>query len=139
MNKQIKTFLQYGAIAACLSISSLSHADMNQVMALINNPSTAPVVKRCEGNVNCNAFVALSKQWQIIPKDDPLRYFVYSGDLNALIREGKDLHEQQLLDLDDFAYQVFDYRAENFNDRWLYVKGLSVLKYVQRTQILREI
>lgn len=134
MNKQIKTFLQYGAIAACLSISSLSHADMNQVMALINNPSTAPVVKRCEGNVNCNAFVALSKQWQIIPKDDPLRYFIYSGDLNALIREGKDLHEQQLLDLDDFAYQVFDYRAENFNDRWLYVKGLSVLKYVQRTQ-----
>ena len=139
MNKQIKTFLQYGAIAACLSISSLSHADMNQVMALINNPSTAPVVKRCEGNVNCNAFVALSKQWQIIPKDDPLRYFIYSGDLNALIREGKDLHEQQLLDLADFAYQVFDYRAENFNDRWLYVKGLSVLKYVQRTQILREI
>ena len=134
MNKQIKTFLQYGAIAACLSISSLSHADMNQVMALINNPSTAPVVKRCEGNVNCNAFVALSKQWQIIPKDDPLRYFIYSGDLNALIREGKDLHEQQLLDLDDFAYQVFDCRAENFNDRWLYVKGLSVLKYVQRTQ-----
>ena len=134
MNKQIKTFLQYGAIAACLSISSLSHADMNQVMALINNPSTAPVVKRCEGNVNCNAFVALSKQWQIIPKDDPLRYFIYSGDLNALIREGKDLHEQQLLDLDDFAYQVFDYRAENLNDRWLYVKGLSVLKYVQRTQ-----
>ena len=139
MNKQIKTFLQYGAIAACLSISSLSHADMNQVMALINNPSTAPVVKRCEGNVNCNAFVALSKQWQIIPKDDPLRYFIYSGDLNALIREGKDLHEQQLLDLDDFAYQVFDYRAENFNDRWLYVKGLSVLKYVQRAHILREI
>ena len=134
MNKQIKTFLQYGAIAVCLSGSSLSHADMNQVMALINNPSTAPVVKRCEGNVNCNAFVALSKQWQIIPKDDPLRYFVYSGDLNALIREGKDLHEQQLLDLDDFAYQVFDYHAENFNDRWLYVKGLSVLKYVQRTQ-----
>ena len=134
MNKQIKTILQYGAIAACLAGSSLSHADMNQVMALINNPSTAPVVKRCEGNVNCNAFVALSKQWQIIPKDDPLRYFIYSGDLNALIREGKDLHEQQLLDLDDFAYQVFDYRAENFNDRWLYVKGLSVLKYVQRTQ-----
>ena len=134
MNKQIKTILQYGAIAACLSGSSLSHADMNQVMALINNPSTAPVVKRCEGNVNCNAFVALSKQWQIIPKDDPLRYFIYSGDLNALIGEGKELHEQKLIDLDDFAYQVFDYRAENLNDRWLYVKGLSVLKYVQRTQ-----
>ena len=134
MNKHIKTFLQYGAMTACLSVSNLSHADMNQVMALVNDPSTAPVVKRCEGNVNCNAFVAISKQWQIIPKDDPLRYFIYSGDLNALIGEGKELHEQKLIDLDDFAYQVFDYRAENLNDRWLYVKGLSVLKYVQRTQ-----
>ena len=79
---------------------------MAQVMALVDDPSAAPAVKRCEGNVNCNAFVALSKQWQIIPKDDPLRYFIYSGDLNGLIREGKDLHEQKLMDLDDFAYQV---------------------------------
>ena len=134
MNNRIKAFLQYSAVTACLSIPPLCHADMNKVMALINEPSSAPTIKRCEGNVNCNAFVAISREWQIIPKDDPLRYFVYSGDLNALIREGKDLHEQQLLDLDDFAYQVFDYRAENFNDRWLYVKGLSVLKYVQRTQ-----
>ncbi|MGK9155877.1 hypothetical protein [Acinetobacter radioresistens] len=137
MNKQIKNFLQSGVIAACLALPGLSHADMTQIMALINDPSAAPAVKRCEGNINCNAFVALSKQWQVIPKDDPLRYFIYSGDLNALIREGKDLHEQKLLDLDDFAYQVFDYHAENFNDRWLYVKGLCVLKYVQRTQFAK--
>ncbi|MEN8418254.1 hypothetical protein [Acinetobacter radioresistens] len=137
MNKYIKTCLQSGVIAACLALPGLSHADMTQIMALINDPSAAPAVKRCEGNINCNAFVALSKQWQVIPKDDPLRYFIYSGDLNALIREGKDLHEQKLLDLDDFAYQVFDYHAENFNDRWLYVKGLCVLKYVQRTQFAK--
>lgn len=137
MNKQIKTFLQSGVIAACLTAPAFSHADMTQVMALINDPSTAPAVKRCEGNVNCNAFVALSKQWQIIPKDDPLRYFIYSGDLNGLIRGGKELQEQKLLDLDDFAYQVFDYHAENGNDRWLYVKGLCVLEYVQRTQFAK--
>lgn len=137
MNKYIKTCLQSGVIATCLTLPGLSHADMTQIMALINDPSAAPAVKRCEGNINCNAFVALSKQWQVIPKDDPLRYFIYSGDLNALIREGKDLHEQKLLDLDDFAYQVFDYHAENFNDRWLYVKGLCVLKYVQRTQFAK--
>ncbi len=134
MNKQIKNFLQSGVIVASLALPGLSHADMTQVMALVNDPSAAPAVKRCEGNTNCNAFVALSKQWQVIPKDDPLRYFIYSGDLNGLIREGKDLHQHKLLDLDDFAYQVFDYHAENFNDRWLYVKGLCVLKYVQRTQ-----
>ncbi|MBP2546434.1 hypothetical protein [Acinetobacter guillouiae] len=134
MNSQIKIFLQYSAVIAYFSITSLCHADMNQVIALINNPSSAPVIRRCEGNINCNAFVAISKQWQLIPKNDRLRYFIYSGDLNALIREGKDLKEQKLIDIDNFAYQAFDYRAKNFNDRWLYIKGLAVLKYVQRTQ-----
>lgn len=134
MNNRIKEFLQYSAVIACLSITSLCHADMNKVMALINEPSSAPTVKRCEGNVNCNAFVGISREWQIIPKDDRLRYYIYSGDLNALIRDGKDLKEQKLIDIDDFAYQVFDYHAENFNDRWLYIKGIAVLKYVQRTQ-----
>lgn len=134
MNKPIKAFFKCSAIAVCLSTATLSHADMNQVMTLINDPSSAPTVKRCDGNMNCNAFVALSREWQIIPKGDRLRYFIYSGDLNAMIREGKDLKEQNLIELDDFAYQVFDYHAENFNDRWLYIKGLAVLKYVQRTQ-----
>lgn len=134
MNSQIKIFLQYSAVVACFSITSLCHADMNHVIALINTPSSAPVIRRCESNINCNAFVAISKQWQLIPKNDRLRYFIYSGDLNALIREGKDLKEQKLIDIDNFAYQIFDYRAENFNDRWLYIKGLAVLKYVQRTQ-----
>lgn len=134
MNNPIKAFFKCSVITACLSTATLSHADMNQVMALINDPSSAPTVKRCDGNMNCNAFVALSREWQIIPKGDRLRYFIYSGDLNAMIREGKDLKEQKLIDLDDFAYQVFDYHAENFNDRWLYIKGLAVLKYVQRTQ-----
>lgn len=134
MNNRIKAFLQCSAVAACMSFASLSHADMNQVMALINDPTSAPAIRRCDNNPNCNAFVAISKQWQVIPKDDPLRYYIYSGDLNALIKEGKDLNDQKLKDIDDFAYQIFDYNAENFNDRWLYIKGLTVLKYVQRIQ-----
>ncbi|MEG2265608.1 MAG: hypothetical protein RSC68_14900 [Acinetobacter sp.] len=134
MNHSLKTLLQCTAVAGCMSFASLSHADMNQVMALINDPSTAPTIRRCDNNPNCNAFVAISKQWQVIPKDDPLRYYIYSGDLNALIKEGKDLNDQKLKDIDDFAYQIFDYNAENFNDRWLYIKGLTVLKYVQRIQ-----
>ena len=135
MNNFIKTLLQCTAVAGCMSFASLSHADMNQVMALINDPSSAPQVRRCYENVNCNAFVAISKQWQVIPKDDPLRYYIYSGDLNAMLREGdKGLNEQKLKDMDEYAYHLFDYNAENFNDRWMYVKGLTVLKYVQRTQ-----
>jgi hypothetical protein len=70
-----------------------------------------------------------------IPKDDPLRYYIYSADLNAILREGdKGLNDQKLKDIDEYAYHLFDYNAENFNDRWMYVKGLTVLKYVQRTQ-----
>lgn len=135
MNHSIKALLQCTAVAGCISFASLSHADMNQVMALINDPSSAPQVRRCQENVNCNAFVAISKQWQVIPKDDPLRYYIYSADLNAILREGdKGLNEQKLRDIDEFAYHLFDYNAENFNDRWMYVKGLTVLKYVQRTQ-----
>ncbi|MDM1020420.1 hypothetical protein QSV37_08910 [Acinetobacter sp. VNK23] len=134
MNNFIKTLLQCTVVASCMSFASLSHADMNQVMALINDPASAPAIRRCDNNPNCNTFVAISKQWQVIPKDDPLRYYIYSGDLNALIKEGKDLNDQKLKDIDDFAYQIFDYNAENFNDRWLYIKGLTVLKYVQRIQ-----
>ncbi|MBC9229047.1 hypothetical protein HI850_006850 [bacterium SPL81] len=134
MNYSIKTLLQGTAVASCLLFTSLTHADMSQVMALINDPATAPAVRRCDNNPNCNAFVAISKQWQVIPKDDPLRYYIYSGDLNALIIEGKDLHDPKLQEIDDLAYQIFDYNAENFNDRWLYIKGLTVLKYVQRMQ-----
>ena len=135
MNHSIKALLQCTAVAGCMSFANLSHADMNQVMALINDPSSAPQVRRCYENVNCNAFVAISKQWQVIPKDDPLRYYIYSADLNAILREGdKGLNEQKLKDIDEYAYHLFDYNAENFNDRWMYVKGLTVLKYVQRTQ-----
>lgn len=134
MNYSIKTLLQGTAVASCMLLTSVSHADMSQVMALINDPAIAPAVRRCDNNPNCNAFVAISKQWQVIPKDDPLRYYIYSGDLNALIIEGKDLHDPKLQEIDDLAYQIFDYNAENFNDRWLYIKGLTVLKYVQRMQ-----
>ena len=109
MNSQIKIFLQYSAVIAYFSITSLCHADMNQVIALINTPSSAPVIRRCESNINCNAFVAISKQWQLIPKNDRLRYFIYSGDLNALIREGKDLKEQKLIDKENIDISTMDW------------------------------
>jgi hypothetical protein len=50
MNNRIKAFLQCSAVAACMSFASLSHADMNQVMALINDPASAPAIRRCDNN-----------------------------------------------------------------------------------------
>ena len=46
MNNRIKVFLQCSAITACLSITSLCHADMNKVISLINEPSSAPTMNR---------------------------------------------------------------------------------------------
>jgi len=136
MNNLIKPFLQGCALLACLSSAPHVHADLNRVMALINDPSQAPKIRRCQLKANCNAFVAISKEWQIIPKDDPLRYFIYSNDMRGLIHEnqGKNLKNQRLKEIDEFAFYTFDQNAENLNDYWLYLKGLVVLQYIERTQ-----
>lgn len=38
------------------------------MMKVYKNPLSAPKVATCKGNINCNAFTALAKQWQEIPK-----------------------------------------------------------------------
>lgn len=65
----MKDFLQGGAIMACLFGATLSHADVKSMAKIYNSPQTAPKTQRCKGNQNCNAFYALSKQWQSIPNN----------------------------------------------------------------------
>ncbi|MDH0031531.1 MULTISPECIES: hypothetical protein [unclassified Acinetobacter] len=136
MNKHVKPFLQGSVLMACLFSATHVHADLNRVMALINDPSQAPEIRRCQGKANCNAFVAISKEWQVIPKGDPLRYFIYSNDMQGLIHEGqgKNLKNQRLREIDELPFYLFDQSAENPNDYWLYLKGLVVLQYIERTQ-----
>ncbi len=136
MNNKLKAVLHSSAMCFALLGASLCHADLNRVMSLINDPTQAPIVRRCQNKVECNAFVAISKEWQIIPKDDPLRYFIYSNDLQGLRREGqgKNLKSQKLKEIEEYAAYIFEQTADNPNDYWMYLKGLVVLQYIERTQ-----
>ncbi len=56
-----------------LAISSTySFAGLPEMMNTYNNPKTAPNVSECKGDIYCNGFIALSKQWRDIP--DSYRY-----------------------------------------------------------------
>lgn len=44
-------------------------AGLPEMMKIYNNPSLAPKVKICKGDIFCNASVALSDQWKSIPNN----------------------------------------------------------------------
>ena len=54
--------------ALALAISSTSSfAGLSEMMKVYNNPKSAPKVASCKGDIYCNGFIALSKQWKDIP------------------------------------------------------------------------
>ncbi|OJU72162.1 MAG: hypothetical protein BGN93_19360 [Acinetobacter sp. 39-4] len=139
MNNQIKAFLQCSAVAACMSFTSLSHADIKSMNQFYNNPASAPKVTRCKGNINCNAFYALSKEWQVIPKNYKLdgyrlRSFIEDNDGDSLNRDFAPPQQDrayQILEAGAFTYKE---KARNDADFLIFVKGLAVLHYIDRSQ-----
>jgi hypothetical protein len=92
MNNRIKAFLQCSAVAACMSFSSLSHADAKSITQFYNNPASAPKVTRCKGNVNCNAFLPCLKNGKSFPRTTNwsgynLRSFIEDNDGDGLNRD----------------------------------------------------
>lgn len=60
-------------VALALTISSVSSfAGLPEMMKVYNSPKSAPKIAGCKGDIYCNGFVALSKQWKDIP--DSYRY-----------------------------------------------------------------
>lgn len=80
MNKKASVFL-----ASLLFASPIYANNFETMMNIYNNPKSAPKAKMCKGNAYCNAFVALSKQWQNIPNN-----YRYKGqyDIKASARKG---------------------------------------------------
>ena len=52
---------------SCAMAFSMSHADFSTMNKYYTNSKTAPELKRCRGDKDCNAFYALSKQWHSLP------------------------------------------------------------------------
>lgn len=139
MNNIIKTILQCSAVATCLSLTSLSHADVKSMNQFYNNPASAPKVTRCKGNVNCNAFYALSKEWQVIPKnyklsDYNLRSFIEDNDGDGLYRGFAPPYKGNSTEILDAGAFTFKEKARNDADFLIFVKGLAVLHYIDRGQ-----
>lgn len=70
--------------AAAILFSSTAFSGLPEMMKIYNNPKSAPAVAACKGNVNCNAFTALAKQWKSIP--DTYRHKQW--DIKAMAKEG---------------------------------------------------
>ena len=78
-----KIFLSSALVALFFSSSAI--AGLPEMMKLYNNPKLAPKLKVCKGDQNCNAVMALAKQWNSIPNN-----YRYKGewDIKSYARKG---------------------------------------------------
>lgn len=78
-------------IALALTVSSVSSfAGLPEMMKVYNNPKSAPKIATCKGDIYCNGFIALSKQW----KDIPNSYRYKGEDIKAYAKNGATYDEQ---------------------------------------------
>lgn len=135
MNIRIKGLLQSSALSLGLLGASHSYADINTALKVYNNPTTAAKVTRCQGDQYCNAFYALSKEWQIIPKNYmlgsyKLRQFITDNDGYNLNRGFAPPSKKFATEISDAGATVFNEKARNDADFLIFVKGLAVLHYL---------
>lgn len=103
---------------------------------IYNNPKSAPKVQRCKGNQNCNAFYALSKQWQSIPENFKisgmkLKPYAKSGDGYGLWK-GFTLNSTRAVALSDAGDAVFySGGSSSAADERIFAQGLAVLLYLE--------
>ena len=70
---------------AAMFISISSFAGLPEMMKIYKNPKSAPKISACKGDIYCNGFIALSKQWKDIPN-----FYRYKGeyDIKAYAKNG---------------------------------------------------
>lgn len=136
MNALIKTCLHSSVLLAGLFTATLSHADVNSMTKIYHNPQTAPKVQRCQGNQHCNAFYALSRDWQSIPNNfttygDNIKSYAKRGDGYGLWK-GATFKKQRSINLADAGEAVF-YNAGGASaaDERIFAQGLAVLLYLE--------
>lgn len=130
MNKLLRLLVA----ASCATVVSNSYADLNSMQKVYNNPNLAPKVQQCKGNQKCNAFYALSKEWQFIPNNYRLSGF----DVKAYARKGDGyglwkgfpLQTEKAVDLSEAGNEAFyDGNYSKANER-IFAQGLAVLLYL---------
>lgn len=133
-NKLLKTAVGI----SCAAVFSVSHADVATMNKYYKNSSIAPQIKRCQGDQDCNAFYALSKQWQSVPNcfktsygpDCETKKQARAGDGYGLWK-GASFNNDRSSNLALAAEDVF-YRGGGASkaDERIFAQGLAVLYYL---------
>lgn len=121
------------ALSTLIAMPALAN---NTMLKYFNNPTSAPKVAECKGNQNCNAFVALAKQWQSIPNN--YRYHSFNIKKEASIGNGYGLYKgysvssERGMALQDAGYNVFyDGGSKGKAKERIFAQGTAVLLYIE--------
>ncbi|MGR3979026.1 hypothetical protein FW754_15445 [Acinetobacter sp. 1207_04] len=123
-------------LAFSVIISTSSFAGLPEMMKVYNNPSSAPKVAACKGNVKCNAFTALAKQWQAIPNN----YRYHGFDIKDQARQGDgyglnkgfSLSQDKSISLSEAGDAVYyDGGGKGAANERIFGQGLAVLLYIE--------
>ena len=129
-------------IAMVLTVSSVSSfAGLPEMMKVYNNPKSAPKIAACKGDIYCNSFIALSKQWKDIPNS-----YRYQGkwDIKAFAKRGVTYNNQgRNIGLESQGYYLHTDKANKISEgvsKYIETKkhtpddnegGLAVLLYIE--------
>lgn len=111
-----------------------SFAGLPEMIKIYNQPNLAPKVRLCKGNKDCNAFVALSKQWKFIPNNyryDGFNIKAQSKDGITWDKQGRNIGLAKGFNLNTEKSNRFaDMGLELTGDRY-YEHGYAVLLFIE--------
>lgn len=121
--------------AAAVLFSSTAFSGLPEMMKIYNNPKSAPAVAACKGSIDCNAFYALSKQINGIPKsyskrDSDLVEYAMDNDFYSL-GKGYDLYGDTSKKYSEAGAKPFYYSKDSKKWGNVYTKGYAVLVYIE--------
>lgn len=109
---------------------------MSQMMNIYNNPQLASPVYLCQGDIYCNAFLALSQYWIYIPDDYRyqrefnIKYQAQIGDSYGL-NKGFTLNQEKSVLLSEGGNLYYDNSSKNAKQEKTLAEGLAVLLYIE--------
>lgn len=109
---------------------------LSQMMNIYNNPQSAPPVHLCQGDIYCNAFLALSQYWVYIPDsyryqgEFNIKYQAQIGDAYGL-NKGFTLNKEQSILLSEGGNLSNVSSGGNAEQEKTFAEGLAVLLYIE--------
>lgn len=128
-------------ILALLAIlaSASSFAGLPEMMKIYNNPKSAPKVVACKGDIYCNSFIALSKQWPNIPNTYRYQGYDIKADAKSNIsydnqgrgvglEKGFYFRKDRTINFIEGAHKYIETKKQTSNN---HEGGLAVLLYIE--------